>query len=144
MPCTALWALVTTPDPQPRVVCLQISRGAPRHPHCWTSCRWAVTGPRAEASTWSAVCAGTRHQASTTVFMLARGARYGPAARAVVTGQVNLPERLSLPSSGPDNTRCGIPWLVARPFGPCQAPALDPPAEDGFRCQACPAGHLRH
>lgn len=54
---------------------IQTSPGAPRHHHCWTSCRWAVTGPHVAASTWSAVCAETKHQASTMVFMRARGAR---------------------------------------------------------------------
>ncbi|XP_011371826.1 peroxisome proliferator-activated receptor delta isoform X1 [Pteropus vampyrus] len=54
---------------------IQTSPGALRHHHCWTSCRWAVTGPHVAASTWSAACAETRHQASTTVFTRARGAR---------------------------------------------------------------------
>ncbi|XP_066215663.1 peroxisome proliferator-activated receptor delta isoform X1 [Saccopteryx leptura] len=53
----------------------QTSPGAPPHPLFWTSCRWAATGLRAAASTWSAACAGTRHRASTTASMRVRGAR---------------------------------------------------------------------
>ena len=61
----------------PRVVCLQTSPRAALHSHCWTNCRWAVTGPRVAASIWSVGCAGTRRRASTTAFTLVRDARYG-------------------------------------------------------------------
>ncbi|XP_045691164.1 peroxisome proliferator-activated receptor delta isoform X1 [Phyllostomus hastatus] len=63
---------------------VQTSPGVPPHPRCWTSCRRAATGLRVAASTWSAACAGTRHQASTTAFTRARGARYGQ--RGVLAG----------------------------------------------------------
>lgn len=58
---------------------------------------------------------------------------------------VSYPARKAFPAGwcGPDNPHCGIPWVAARPLGPFQASALGPAGEEGFPCQACPAGQLR-
>lgn len=63
--------------PPSSVLCPQASPRLPPLPPCWTSCRWAVTGPPVAASTWSVGCAATRPPASTTGCTHVRGARYG-------------------------------------------------------------------
>ena len=98
----------------PRVVCLQTSPRAALHSHCWTNCRWAVTGPRVAASIWSVGCAGTRRRASTTAFTLVRDARYG--LRVGCAHMVSLPDR-AFPPPGKALTRSTAKFLPGRQPG---------------------------